>query len=100
MPQVEAVQLDRPEAEIPLRAALLGMALGGLIWASSALPQVPRHTALGSGFDRAASSGLVLTNWLRTAARSVRGALVLWMAPSGRRGEKRALASGYQKWYI
>ncbi len=50
-----------------------------MIWASTALLQVPRHTALGSGFDRAALSGLVLTNWLRTAAWSVRGALVLWM---------------------
>ncbi len=50
------------------------------IWASTALLQVPRHTALGSGFDRAAHGGLVLTNWLRTAAWSLRGALVLWMA--------------------
>jgi len=50
-----------------------------MIWASTALLQVPHHTALGSGFDRAALSGLVLTNWLRTAAWSVRGALVLWI---------------------
>jgi hypothetical protein len=67
-------------AEIPLWAALVGLALVGLIWASTALLQVPRHTALGSGFDRAALSGLVLTNWVRTTAWSVRGALVLWMA--------------------
>ena len=71
----------RRPAEIPLWAALVGLALVGLIWASTALLQVPRHTALGSsGFDRAAWSGLVLTNWLRTAAWSVHGALVLWMA--------------------
>ena len=70
----------RRPAEIPLWAALVGLALVGLIWASTALLQVPRHTALGSGFDRAALSGLVLTNWVRTAAWSVRGALVLWMA--------------------
>jgi hypothetical protein len=69
----------RCPAEIPLWAALVGLALVGMIWASTALLQVPRHTALGSGFDRAALSGLVLTNWLRTAAWSVRGALVLWM---------------------
>jgi hypothetical protein len=67
-------------AEVPLWAALVGLALVGMIWASTALLQVPRHRALGSGFDRAALSGLVLTNWLRTAAWSVRGALVLWMA--------------------
>ena len=69
----------RRPVEIPLWAALVGLALIGMIWASTALLQVPRHTALGSGFDRAALSGLVLTNWLRTAAWSVRGALVLWM---------------------
>ena len=69
----------RRPAEIPSWAVLVGLALIGMIWASTALLQVPRHTALGSGFDRAALSGLVLTNWLRTAAWSVRGALVLWM---------------------
>lgn len=69
----------RRPAEVPLWAALGGLALVGLIWASTALLQVPRHTALGSGFDRAAWSGLVLTNWVRTAAWSVRGVLVLWM---------------------
>jgi hypothetical protein len=69
----------RRPAEIPSWSALVGLALVGMIWASTALLQVPRHTALGSGFDRAALSGLVLTNWLRTAAWSVRGALVLWM---------------------
>lgn len=65
---------------VPLWAVLAGLALLGLIWASTALVQVPRHTALGSGFDRAAWSGLVRTNWVRTAAWSARGALVLWMA--------------------
>jgi hypothetical protein len=70
---------QRP-AEVPLWAALVGLALVGMIWGSTALLQVPRHTTLGSGFDRTALSGLVLTNWLRTAAWSVRGALVLWMA--------------------
>ena len=69
----------RRPAEIPSWSALVGLALVGMIWASTALLQVPRHTALGSGFDRAALSGLVLTNWLRTVAWSVRGALVLWM---------------------
>ena len=69
----------RPEG-VPLWAALLGLALVALIWGSTALMQVPRHTTLNSGFDRAAWSGLVLTDWVRTVAWSARGALLLWMA--------------------
>ena len=69
----------RPEG-IPLSLALLGLALVAAIWLSTALLQVPRHTALGSGFDRSAWSGLVGTNWIRTAAWSARGLVVLWMA--------------------
>ena len=68
----------RPEG-IPPWAALAGLGLVALVWASTVLLQVPRHTALGSGFDREAWSGLVLTNWVRTAAWTARGALVLWM---------------------
>ena len=68
----------RPE-DIPLAAALVGLALVGVVWLSTALLQVPRHSTLGSGFDHAAWSGLVLTNWVRTVTWSTRGLLVLWM---------------------
>jgi hypothetical protein len=69
----------RPE-EIPLAAAIIGLSLVAIIWLSTVLLQVPRHTTLGLGFDHAAWSGLVLSNWVRTAAWSARGMLVLWMA--------------------
>lgn len=69
----------RPE-RVPFYLALAGLALVTAIWLSTALLQVPRHTALGSGFDRAAWRGLVGTNWIRTAAWSARGLVVLWMA--------------------
>ncbi len=69
----------RPEG-VPLAAALIGLALVALIWLSTALLQAPRHTTLGSGFDRRAWGRLVLSNWVRTVAWSVRGGLVLWMA--------------------
>ena len=68
----------RPE-DIPLAAALVGLVLVGVVWLSTALLQVPRHSALSSGFDHAAWSGLVLTNWVRTVTWSARGLLVLWM---------------------
>ena len=69
----------QPEG-VPLAAALIGLALVGVLWLSTALLQVPRHTALGSGFDWRAWSGLVLSNWVRTITWSARGVLVLWMA--------------------
>jgi hypothetical protein len=70
---------SRPDG-VPLAAALIGLALVAVVWLSTVLLQVPRHTALGSGFDRRAWSGLVLSNWVRTVAWSARGVLVLWMA--------------------
>jgi hypothetical protein len=57
----------------------LGFALVGLIWLSTFAIQVQQHTILGRGFDQAAHQWLVLSNWIRTIAWSVRGALVLWM---------------------
>lgn len=57
----------------------IGFALILVIWLSTLLLQVPQHTALGAGFDDAAHRTLVLTNWLRTAAWTLRSLLVLWM---------------------
>lgn len=65
--------------EISFSAALAGAGLVAVIWLSTALLQVPRHTAFGRGFDRREHRALVATNWLRTAAWTVRGLLVLWM---------------------
>jgi len=56
---------------------LVGLALLGAVWASTAFLQVPRHTQLGVGFDDAAWRALVATNWVRTVAWSVRGLIVL-----------------------
>jgi hypothetical protein len=69
----------RPEG-VPLYLAIVGLAFVAVIWLSTALLQVPRHTALGAGFDRSAWRGLVGTNWIRTTAWSARGLIVLWMA--------------------
>ncbi len=56
----------------------LGLALVGLIWASTALLQIPRHSELARGFSVSAHLALVGTNWLRTAAWTVRSGLVFW----------------------
>ncbi len=72
--------LDRPAA-FPQWAVVAGALLVGLIWLSTAFVQVPLHSALsGPVFDPEAHARLVATNWIRTAAWSVRAGLVLWLA--------------------
>jgi hypothetical protein len=58
-----------------------------VIWASTALLQIPAHGRLASGFDASAAATLVSSNWIRTVAWSARGAIVaamLWQALSAR----------------
>ncbi len=57
----------------------VGLALLVVIWGSTFLFQVPQHETLASGFDSSAQGFLVLSNWIRTVAWSIRGGLVLWM---------------------
>lgn len=59
---------------------LVGLALVGLIWASTFLVQVPLHEVLARGFDADAHRRLVASNWLRTFLWSARAVLVLWLA--------------------
>lgn len=73
-----ALLFIRP-AGIPAVAVWAGAALLAAVWLSTALLQVPRHTALGQGFDANSHRLLVVSNWIRTAGWSVRGLLVLWM---------------------
>ena len=53
----------------------LGVFLLLVAWASTAFLQVPCHTRLSGGFNGLALRSLVGTNWIRTAAWSVRGVL-------------------------
>jgi hypothetical protein len=64
-----------PAAQRPL--ALSGLVLLGVIWGSTALLQIPAHRRLGHRFDDGAHRRLVATNWIRTLAWSVRGAVAL-----------------------
>lgn len=48
-----------------------------VVWVSTAGLQVPCHRRLEAGFDAAAHRTLVRTNWIRTAAWTLRGGLVL-----------------------
>jgi hypothetical protein len=69
-----------PPAGLERAPFVVGLALLAVVWLSTALAQVPRHTVLGRGYDARAHQTLVAGNWLRTVAWSARGALVLWLA--------------------
>jgi hypothetical protein len=56
-----------------------GVILLAIIWLSTAFLQVPCHETLSKGIDAAVHRRLVLTNWIRTVAWSLRGLLALWM---------------------
>lgn len=67
-------------AFVPEREALLGAVLVAVIWASTAVLQIPEHRRLSGGPDPAALRRLVATNWIRTAAWSLRAVLLLrWL---------------------
>jgi hypothetical protein len=64
---------------VPTAASWLGVALLTVVWLSTGLLQVPSHRRLGDGFDARVHRRLVTTNWIRTAAWTARGLLVMWM---------------------
>lgn len=55
---------------------LAALALLGLVWGSTAFWQMPLHARLAQGFVPQAHARLVQSNWLRTAAWTLRGLLV------------------------
>jgi uncharacterized membrane protein len=71
----------RPPNLVTPTEAWLGLSLVIIIWLSTAALQVPAHNALRRGFNSRAHRLLVVGNWLRTAAWSLRSLLVggwLW----------------------
>jgi hypothetical protein len=72
----------RPEGVAPA-AVLAGMGLLAVVWVSTGLWQAPLHGRLGGGYDAVLAGRLVASNWLRTAAWSLRGVLVAAMLLAG-----------------
>ena len=70
-------------AYVPLASALAGLFLLLIIWASTGLVQVPLHELLSRGFEHEPYRRLVLTNWVRTVAWTLRGILTAWMVYCG-----------------
>ncbi len=82
------VELMSVAALLTLRAdwlALAGAVLLAIIWASTALLQVPAHSRLERGFDAHVHRRLVRTNWIRTVCWTARGvvALTMWLQTVG-----------------
>jgi len=63
---------------IPRWSAVAGLALVAAIWFSTFFLQVPQHGILGRGWNADAHAALVATNWVRTVAWALRGALCVW----------------------
>lgn len=55
-----------------------GLAIVGLLWASTAALSIPEHNRLGAGWDAAAHRRLVVTNWPRTVLWTARAAMALY----------------------
>jgi hypothetical protein len=66
----------QPPVGLPRGSLMLGLALVGVIWLSTLLIQTPQHGALAQGYSEGHYRALVQTNWLRTAAWTIRGLLV------------------------
>ena len=64
-----------PPNELSRLVPLLGLAVLGVIHASTVLLQVPQHAALVDGYDAARVHRLVRTNWVRTVGWTLRGIL-------------------------
>ncbi len=69
----------RGDPAMPRSAAWLGAGLAVAVWIVTFFASVPQHDVLARGFDVRAHDVLVATNWLRTAAWTLRGALLVWV---------------------
>jgi hypothetical protein len=67
---------DKP-AWLPQWANILSILLIAAVWLSTIFIQVPLHNQLLNGFNQAAHFWLVTTNWIRTAAWTLRS--ILWL---------------------
>jgi len=70
-----------PGVGLPLIVA--GLALLAIVWGSTFFVQIPIHAKLLEGYDARLQRRLVVTNWIRTAAWTARGALALEMIRVG-----------------
>ncbi|MFN0246417.1 MAG: hypothetical protein ACKV2T_05890 [Kofleriaceae bacterium] len=68
-----------PAAGVPRTVVWAGAALAASAWIATVLVSVPQHAKLTRGFDARAHQVLTVTNWLRTAIWTARGAILIWV---------------------
>jgi hypothetical protein len=73
-----------PGVALPLVVA--GDVLIAIVWVSTFFVQIPIHAKLLAGYDGALQRRLVVTNWIRTLAWTVRGVIALEMMREGLAG--------------
>ncbi len=71
--------LIAPPAGLPRALIWTAAVLAALPVAVTLVASVPAHSVLGDGFDAAAHTRLVTTNWLRTAAWTAHVAVAIGM---------------------
>ena len=64
---------------VPSWLSFASGALLAAIWVSTAFFYAPLHGRLADGFDQALHRRLVIGNWVRTLAWSLRGIIAAWM---------------------
>lgn len=67
-----------PPNEIEAKLLYFGLVLTLIVWLSTFFLQVPMHEKLSQGFNADFHAFLVNSNWIRTAAWSLRSILVSW----------------------
>lgn len=67
----------QPMPGIAREEAIIGAALLALIWGPTLIVLAPAHKRLDSGFDARSFAAVVRGNWIRTAAWTLRGGVVL-----------------------
>ena len=68
-----------PYPNTPDSIWIFGIVMLSIIWASTALLQVPVHSKLVHRFSVANHRKLVISNWLRTVFWTGRSALLVWV---------------------
>jgi hypothetical protein len=71
--------LISPPQNVPFWLLLVGLGLVGVIWVVTVFVNVPQHNALSYSFDANIHRTLVLTNWIRTVAWTLRGGLMIYI---------------------
>ncbi|MCB1102744.1 MAG: hypothetical protein KDL10_10295 [Kiritimatiellae bacterium] len=66
-----------PVPGLPVLTLWIGLMLILLIWAATALLSIPCHHRLRHGYDSVTHRQLVATNWIRTAAWTLRSLLLI-----------------------